>query len=55
VFATLADDPQVKADFAVLEKLRRVELVVLTRAGRDLERVGISGCCPPAPAKGSRA
>lgn len=55
VFATLADDPQVKADLAVLKKLRRVELAVLTRAGRDLERVGITGCCLPEPAKGSRA
>ncbi len=55
VLSTLADDPQVRSDLAVLKKLRRVELTVLTRAGRDLERVGISGCCPPAAAKGRRA
>jgi len=55
VFAGLDGDPQVKADLAVLEQLRRVELAVLTRAGLDLERVGITGCCPPAPAKGTRA
>ncbi len=48
VFAALARDPQVKADLAVLKKVRRVELAVLTRAGLDLERVGITGCCPPA-------
>jgi ArsR family transcriptional regulator len=55
VFLTLADDPQVKADLAVLKMLRRVELAVLTRAGMSLERVGITGCCPPAPAKRGRA
>jgi ArsR family transcriptional regulator, arsenate/arsenite/antimonite-responsive transcriptional repressor len=55
VFSTLADDPQVRSDLAVLKKLRRVELTVLTRAGRDLGRVGISDCCPPAAAKGRRA
>jgi len=55
VFAALADDPQVKADLAVLKRLRRVELAVLTRAGLDLERVGITGCCQPVLPKGTRA
>jgi ArsR family transcriptional regulator len=55
VFAGLADDPQVKADLAVLKKLRRVELAVLTRAGLDLERVGITGCCPPVSLRGKSA
>ena len=54
LFAAVPDDPQVKADLSVLKRLRRVELAVLTRAGLDLERVGITGCCPPAPAKGTR-
>ena len=55
VFSTLAADPQLKADLAVLTRLRRVELVVLTRAGMNLERVGITGCCPPALPKATRA
>ena len=55
LFSALADDPQVKADLAVLTRLRRVELVVLTRAGMSLERVGITGCCPPALPKATRA
>jgi len=54
LFATLADDPQVRADQAVLERLRRVELAVLTRAGHSLERVGITDCCSPAPARRAR-
>ena len=55
VFVTLADDPQVNADLAVLKRLRRVELAVLTRAGMNLERVGITGCCAPASPRGKSA
>ena len=47
VFAALGDDPQVQADLSVLEQLRRVELAELTRAGLDLERLGIAACCTP--------
>ncbi len=52
VFAALAEDAQVAADAALLERLRGVELVALTRAGRDPARLGIAACCPPAPKAG---
>ncbi|HVN75334.1 MAG TPA: metalloregulator ArsR/SmtB family transcription factor [Thermoanaerobaculaceae bacterium] len=51
VFAGLADDPQLAADAALLERLRGVELIALTRAGRDPARLGIAVCCPPARAR----
>ncbi len=52
VFAGVADDPQIAADAALLERLRGVKLVDLIRAGRDPARLGIAACCPPAPKAG---
>jgi ArsR family transcriptional regulator len=55
LFPSLEGDPRVAADQRLLVKLRAVAVEVLTRAGLDLERIGISECCPAVADEGPPA
>lgn len=52
VLGSLEGDLQVVADGQILARLRGVAVEEITRAGHDLERVGIAHCCSTEPETG---
>lgn len=52
VLGSLEGDPQVVADGRILARLRGIAVEEITRAGHDLERIGLAHCCSTDPETG---
>jgi len=52
VLRSLEGDPRIVADSRILAALRGVAVEEITRAGHDLERVGVTRCCSTERATG---